>query len=73
MGLSTAGRKSDLNCRFTLSSNTTPMLTPHSHKHAALRAVHMAVDGVNIGVVLLDNVNRWFRSDFLPAVSSTAR
>ena len=44
------------------------MLTPYSHKHTALRAVHLAGDEGNIGVVLRPNVNRCYRFDFLPAV-----
>ena len=44
------------------------MLTPYSHKHAARRAVHMAVGHVNIGVVPRPNVNWRYRSDSLLAV-----
>ena len=44
------------------------MLTPHSHKHTTRRAVQMAVDRVNIGVVSRPNVNWRYRSDSLPAV-----
>ena len=44
------------------------MLTPSSHKHTARRAVHMAEDEVNIGVVSRPNVNPSYRFDFILAV-----
>ena len=53
------------NDNFTLGRGTTPMLTPYSHKHTALRAVHMAGDGANIGVVPRPNVNRRYKFDCL--------
>ena len=43
-------------------------MLPYSHKHTARRAVHMAEDEVNIGVVSRPNVNPSYRFDFLPAV-----
>ena len=46
------------------------MFTPFSYKHTALRAVHTAKGGVNIGVVSRPNVNPSYRFDFLPAVDS---
>ena len=49
------------------------MLAPCSLKHTALRAVHMAGDGANIGVVPRPNVNRRYRFDFLPAVVALVR
>ena len=64
----TAGRESNLQLGFTLGRSTTPMLTPCSRKHTVLRAVHMAEDGVNIGVVSQPNVNPSYRFDFIPAV-----
>ena len=36
--------------------------------HTIICAVHMAVDGANIGVVPLTNVNQCYRSHSLPPV-----